>query len=570
MNKLEALQQILLKEDKAAYAEWLAPYGEKSDGTCRIAVVGELLRGKSTFVNDLLGENLLPAGVVPTNCTVTLEYGEQKQILDAEKRPLADVQLEDAVFDHSRLIVRAPNERLKKLNAAITEYPGIRKLQSDEDFLAQNELWACDGVILIMSAEQLLSITECNFIQYFCKYSSAKRILVWISKMDRVRSAEYQRIVDYARNKLEAQFPDVKWKIGRKQKMLPAEADILVEKEQMFPMVERWLQETRNAEPLSADEVLICLKKHLQEEYKAAEKNRDEAELRRMEQCKTWERQRDQILTDLDTAAVEFQQRSNAAKEQVKAAVYAGFEKMGEKLIRSYRSASDKEKWCRELQERWNRSLDEIARSVDQKADSTLQNDMMWLNTQLKNCQMKEAAFRLIIDPRNTPEFPEQKNYSRQKIVLPVGAAGAAVGVFGVMKLISAALDAFTASAAEYPDTALTAAAKILGDGALKVTALVLIIGMIAVALAEKALPGKEKEQGQKVETILKDSLRKIRNLTVDRAVEEIDTHYSDGAKVLNEEKELVKQQPLQVMTDDAAEKELKKAETLLRAVEEC
>lgn len=576
MKDLKTLRKTLQEEGKTTYAEWLAPYDEREDGHCRIAVVGELLRGKSTFLNELLGEKLLPTDIVPTDCTITLEYGEKEQLLDGEQQPLEGVQLADAADDNARLTVRIPNERLKKLNVSITEHPGLGKFRTDEDFLAMNTLWGCDGVILVMSAEQLLSITECSFIKYFCKYSSAKRILVWIGKMDLIRPAEYKNIIDYARGKLEGQFPGVEWKIGGKKEMLPEEANLLVEAEQIFSLVENWLETVRGAEALSADAVLAFLKEQLQKEYDIAKKNQAESELRRMEQQKTWERHRDEKLIALDTTAVEFRKKNNEAKEQVQNAVKAGFAKMEKDIISSYRHAENKEKWCRELEKQWNRGLDEIAKSVEAAASGIVQKDMSWLNTQLGNCQLQEEDFRLTIDPRNTPEIPGQKNYSRQKVVLPVGAAGAAAGVFSVMKAISAALDAFVKGAMEYPETAtssqiaIAAAAKMLGESAVKATALVLVIGMVAVALAEKALPGKEKEQNQKVIEILKEALRQIRDLTADRAMEEMDARYSSGVKSLNEERETIKRQRPQVTADDSAEKALKKAESLLKAVENC
>ena len=93
---------------------------------------------------------------------------------------------------------------------------------------------------------------------------------------------------------------------------------------------------------------------------------------------------------------------------------------------------------------------------------------------------------------------------------------------------------------------------------------------MVAVALAEKALPGKEKEQNQKVIEILKEALRQIRDLTADRAMEEMDARYSSGVKSLNEERETITRQRPQVTADDSTEKALKKAESLLKAVENC
>jgi septin family protein len=42
-----------------------------------LAVLGEFNAGKSTFINDLLGEELLPTDVVPTTATINLlKYGD--------------------------------------------------------------------------------------------------------------------------------------------------------------------------------------------------------------------------------------------------------------------------------------------------------------------------------------------------------------------------------------------------------------------------------------------------------------------------------------------------------------
>ena len=71
-------------------------------------------------------------------------------------------------------------------------------------------------------------------------------------------------------------------------------------------------------------------------------------------------------------------------------------------------------------------------------------------------------------------------------------------------------------------------------------------------------------------ERYLKEALRQIRDLTADRAMEEMDARYSSGVKSLNEERETIKRQRPQVTADDSAEKALKKAESLLKAVENC
>ena len=50
-------------------------------GVFRLLVLGDLKRGKSTFLNALIGENLLPSDVNPCTAILTvLRYGKEKRI----------------------------------------------------------------------------------------------------------------------------------------------------------------------------------------------------------------------------------------------------------------------------------------------------------------------------------------------------------------------------------------------------------------------------------------------------------------------------------------------------------
>ena len=50
-------------------------------GVFRLVVLGDLKRGKSTFLNALIGENLLPSDVNPCTAILTvLRYGQEKKV----------------------------------------------------------------------------------------------------------------------------------------------------------------------------------------------------------------------------------------------------------------------------------------------------------------------------------------------------------------------------------------------------------------------------------------------------------------------------------------------------------
>ena len=573
MNHPEELYQELVKEGKTTYAKWLVPCCQKKNDSCRIAVVGESLRGKSTFINELLGQKLLLTGIIPTSCTITLKHGEKEQLLDAAGEPLKN-SLADAVDDNDRLTLQAPNARLKALGASITEYPGLGMLHSDEDFLSLSEIRCCDCVVLVVSAEQLLSMTECNFIQYFCKYSSAKRIMVWIRKMDRIPKGECQRIDDYARSKLDAQFPGVKWWVGAEKALLPTEKNV-VEKEQAFAIVEAWLREVRGAEAVSQNAVLACLKEKLQKEYEAACETQVQAEQKWQVRYAAWQHRKSSRLTDLDEYIVQFRGRELAAKKALSEKIGAGFARMKKEQFRSYQQAEDKLKWGGELSTSWENGLARIAEEVDRQAAKVLEQDRRWLENCLQNISARETArFRLDIQPKEAPGIPELKDYSRQKKVIPAVTAGGTVSVFVFMKILGMALEMFVHSAMEHPETAsaletgISIVGKTLDSAAGTVTAAAFVVGVIVAVLKEKALPGKENDQAQQVKEILETSLSRIETLSKEQALEQIEKIYRAEAGLLAEEKTRAQNEQFEEKEESDNAEEAVRLKKLLDAIE--
>lgn len=573
MNHPEELYQELVKEGKTTYAKWLVPCCQKKNDSCRIAVVGESLRGKSTFINELLGQKLLLTGIIPTSCTITLKHGEKEQLLDAAGEPLKN-SLADAVDDNDRLTLQAPNARLKALGASITEYPGLGMLHSDEDFLSLSEIRCCDCVVLVVSAEQLLSVTECNFIQYFCKYSSAKRIMVWIRKMDRIPKGEYQRIDDYARSKLDAHFPGVKWWVGAEKALLPTEKNV-VEKEQAFAIVEAWLREVRGAEAVSQNAVLACLKEKLQKEYEAACETQVQAEQKWQVRYAAWQHRKSSRLTDLDEYIVQFRGRELAAKKALSEKIGAGFARMKKEQFRSYQQAEDKLKWGGELSTSWENGLARIAEEVDRQAAKVLEQDRRWLENCLQNISARETArFRLDIQPKEAPGIPELKDYSRQKKVIPAVTAGGTVSVFVFMKILGMALEMFVHSAMEHPETAsaletgISIVGKTLDSAAGTVTAAAFVVGVIVAVLKEKALPGKENDQAQQVKEILETSLSRIETLSKEQALEQIEKIYRAEAGLLAEEKTRAQNEQFEEKEESDNAEEAVRLKKLLDAIE--
>src|SRR5208283_5176777 len=72
--------------------------------TLNIAVFGRFKAGKTSFLNHLLGEPLLPAGVIPVTSVITaIEFGPEERaevrFLDGHAAPILFQQIEDYVSE---------------------------------------------------------------------------------------------------------------------------------------------------------------------------------------------------------------------------------------------------------------------------------------------------------------------------------------------------------------------------------------------------------------------------------------------------------------------------------------
>ena len=161
------------------------------EGVFRLLVLGDMKRGKSTFLNALIGENILPSDVNPCTAILTvLRYGAQKKVTvyfnDDTEPELVDFK----TFKHRYTIDPAEAKRLeqeKKLafpnvSHAIVEYPlallekGIEIVDSPglNDTEARNELSLgyinnCHAILFVLRATQPCTLGERRYLENYIK-----------------------------------------------------------------------------------------------------------------------------------------------------------------------------------------------------------------------------------------------------------------------------------------------------------------------------------------------------------------------------------------------------------------
>ncbi|BAZ33026.1 dynamin family protein [Cylindrospermum sp. NIES-4074] len=162
-----------------------------SQGVFRLLVLGDMKRGKSTFLNALIGENLLPSDVNPCTAILTvLRYGPEKKVtihFNDGKRPQ---QLDFQSFKYKYTIDPSEAKKLEQeqkaafpdVDYAVVEYPltllekGIEIVDSPglNDTEARNELSLgyvnnCHAILFVMRASQPCTLGERRYLENYLK-----------------------------------------------------------------------------------------------------------------------------------------------------------------------------------------------------------------------------------------------------------------------------------------------------------------------------------------------------------------------------------------------------------------
>ena len=207
----------------------------KSD-TFHLLIVGEFSRGKSTFVNALLGRKILPSSKNPTTAIISkIVYGEQPDYHifyrdEAEPRRLSEAEFikltapkepdendPASVQEYIRV-----QEELSKIDFAqityplpfcqngveVVDTPGTNDLNTVRLDITYGYLAQADAVVLLLSATQPLSASEAEFLRERILGNQIQDIFFVISRKDELDGPEQeQSVVDFMTENLRKILP---------------------------------------------------------------------------------------------------------------------------------------------------------------------------------------------------------------------------------------------------------------------------------------------------------------------------------------------------------------------------
>ena len=209
--------------------------------TFRVLVLGEFKRGKSTFINAMLGEEVLPAFATPCTAVINeVKWGNEKKACLHFRNPLPEslpknlhkqaqkhiesyrgtsilpmhIEFHDleefvTIKDTEKEVLESPFEyaeifwplELCKNRVEIIDSPGLNEHQTRTE-VTKNYLLKVDAVLFVMSCQALCSESEMKVIREL-QQEGHKNIFFIANRFDQVRERERERLKEHAYKKLE-------------------------------------------------------------------------------------------------------------------------------------------------------------------------------------------------------------------------------------------------------------------------------------------------------------------------------------------------------------------------------
>jgi ribosome biogenesis GTPase A len=209
-------------KEYSEYSKKLSEMRERLDhGQINLAVLGQLKRGKSTLLNALLGEKILPSSVIPlTSVPIYIKYGKEKKVcihlknereceelksnlahelheflshyVSEEKNPKNRLEVKSVELYHDLALLRK--------GVVLIDTPGIGSTHFHNTETTLDFLPHCDAALFIVSVDPPITETELHFLAKVEEKTG--RIFFIINKIDYLTESESDKVSLFMENVL--------------------------------------------------------------------------------------------------------------------------------------------------------------------------------------------------------------------------------------------------------------------------------------------------------------------------------------------------------------------------------
>jgi GTP-binding protein EngB required for normal cell division len=207
---------------------------EQLAGLFLLVIAGEFNSGKSSFINALLGERVLPEGVTPTTDRINLLH---------HGPAVTEHAVEAFLLERTH-----PAELLRELS--VVDTPGTNAIIRRHEELTRDFVPRADLVLFVTSADRPFSESEREFLERIREWG--KKIVFIVNKIDILASdAERDEVLTYVRDNaatLLGETPHVFPVSARRAVQARASGDTSLWEQSGFDAVEEYLLKTLDQE----------------------------------------------------------------------------------------------------------------------------------------------------------------------------------------------------------------------------------------------------------------------------------------------------------------------------------
>jgi small GTP-binding protein len=426
---------------------------ERDRPGARVAVVGDVNRGKSTLVNRLLGADVLPTGSVPLTraFVVVRALADGPAVLDvrwpsgaAERRSLtaadpwhglaADHE-SSAVRDGAgqaapaepQLLLSTPSEWLSRVEVELLDTPGLHEGTVDYLLQTQRAVALSDVVIMVISAPSPLSLLERQFLAEELLTKRVPRAVVALTKVDQLPAGEVDDFLAWFRARIAEVSPGIAVVVSPGP--APAGAEPLAELRNLIGDLAHSDDLVRRRDRRLAWQLVdACMA--IRSAARAAADRLQEDEASRYAAVSAAKQQLDEDDLQWNQLRLGLDERRLRLIETIRRSVTAATSELFENLdVELHRVTDIKAWWDRELPVRLRRELKNLTRALESQISGAISRDLGWLDSEVvatfamtrKPAAARQASPVAVSEPPDLELADVRRRRTATRVVTAVG-----------------------------------------------------------------------------------------------------------------------------------------------------